>query len=87
MPPFVGSGASHAIGAVPDPGAVAGTSKYLREDASWATPAGGGGGSNTLYAPGSFTVADGNFSIFADELSLTGSQEASLEGSATLALI
>ena len=40
---FVASGASHARGSVPDPGAVAGTTKFLREDATWAVPAGGGG--------------------------------------------
>lgn len=37
---FVASGASHAAGAVPDPGAVAGTTKFLREDATWAVPTG-----------------------------------------------
>jgi len=40
---FVASGASHAHGAVPDPGATAGTTRFLREDSTWATPAGGGG--------------------------------------------
>jgi len=35
---FVGSGASHARGIVPDPPAVAGTTKFLREDATWAVP-------------------------------------------------
>ncbi len=35
---FVASGASHAPGRVPDPGAVAGTTKFLREDATWAVP-------------------------------------------------
>src|SRR5574340_889053 len=40
---FVASGASHARGSVPDPGAVAGTTKFLREDATWAVPAGGSG--------------------------------------------
>jgi hypothetical protein len=34
---FVASGASHAAGLVPDPGATAGTTKYLREDATWQT--------------------------------------------------
>jgi hypothetical protein len=34
-PVFLASGVSHAAGAVPDPGASAGTTKYLREDASW----------------------------------------------------
>lgn len=37
-PVFVASGASHAAGAVPDPGVTGGTSKFLREDASWQTP-------------------------------------------------
>jgi hypothetical protein len=37
---FVASGASHARGAVPDPGSVAGTTKYLREDGSWSIPPG-----------------------------------------------
>lgn len=36
-PVFIASGASHAPGVVPDPGASAGTTKYLREDATWAT--------------------------------------------------
>ena len=36
--PFVGSGSSHKEGLVPDPGATAGTSKYLREDGTWSVP-------------------------------------------------
>ena len=42
MAPFVASGASHIGGAVPDPGSTAGTTHFLREDATWAVPAGGG---------------------------------------------
>jgi len=42
---FVASGGSHAHGLVPDPGASAGTTKFLREDATWSVPPGGGGGS------------------------------------------
>jgi hypothetical protein len=38
--PFVGSGASHAAGYVPDPGAVAGATRYLCETGGWAVPAG-----------------------------------------------
>lgn len=34
-PVFVASGASHAAGVVPDPGASAGTTAFLREDATW----------------------------------------------------
>jgi hypothetical protein len=37
MAVFVASGASHAPGAVPDPGAAAGTTHFLREDATWQT--------------------------------------------------
>ena len=36
---FVASGASHATGLVPDPGVTAGSTKYLREDATWVVPA------------------------------------------------
>jgi hypothetical protein len=43
FPNFVASGASHARGAVPDPGATPGATKFLREDATWATPSGGAG--------------------------------------------
>ena len=35
---FGASGAGHAIGMVPDPGATAGATRYLREDATWVLP-------------------------------------------------
>jgi hypothetical protein len=35
---MVASGASHKKGLAPDPGAVSGTAKYLREDATWVDP-------------------------------------------------
>jgi hypothetical protein len=38
---FGASGATHSRGAVPDPGSSAGTNHFLREDATWAVPAGG----------------------------------------------
>jgi hypothetical protein len=38
---FVASGASHARGTVPDPGASAGSTRFLREDATWAAPPSG----------------------------------------------
>ncbi|HEV2708924.1 MAG TPA: SGNH/GDSL hydrolase family protein [Edaphobacter sp.] len=41
LPVFVGSGSSHAPGAVPDPGSTAGATRYLREDGTWSVPAGG----------------------------------------------
>jgi len=37
------SGPGHAGGLVPDPGSVSGTSRFLREDSTWATTPGGGG--------------------------------------------
>jgi hypothetical protein len=40
---MIASGTLHAHGLAPDPGAVAGTTKFLREDATWQVPAGGGG--------------------------------------------
>jgi trimeric autotransporter adhesin len=43
LPLFGASGAGHARGAVPDPGTTAGTTRYLREDGTWAVPAGSGG--------------------------------------------
>jgi hypothetical protein len=41
-PTFVASGASHAVGYVPDPGSSAGTTRFLREDATWVAPASSG---------------------------------------------
>lgn len=38
---FGASGANHSVGLVPDPGAVAGTSNFLREDSTWANPTSG----------------------------------------------
>lgn len=54
MPVAVASGASHASGAVPDPGSVAGTSKFLREDMTFATP---GGANNQIPWFGSRILA------------------------------
>jgi hypothetical protein len=39
---FGASGGSHSTGLVPDPGAVVGITKFLREDATWQLPSGGG---------------------------------------------
>jgi hypothetical protein len=41
---FGASGSSHSIGVVPDPGATSGTTRFLREDATWVVPSGSGGG-------------------------------------------
>jgi hypothetical protein len=50
---FKASGGSHAKGLVPDPGSSAGTTKFLREDATWVVPSGsGGGGFGSLFNAG-----------------------------------
>lgn len=41
---FGASGSTHSKGLVPDPGATSGSTKFLREDGTWAVPAGGSGG-------------------------------------------
>jgi hypothetical protein len=51
---FVASGASHAAGQVPDPGSSAGTTHYLREDATWTTAVSSVG----LSLPAIFTVSN-----------------------------
>lgn len=55
---FVGSGSSHAHGLVPDPGATAGTTKYLREDGSWQTPPG-----QNYSAGDGLGLSNGEFSV------------------------
>jgi hypothetical protein len=52
LPLFGPSGTTHAPGIVPDPGATAGATRYLREDGTWAVPAGGSGGSPSGAAGG-----------------------------------
>ncbi len=40
LPLFGPSGTAHASGIVPDPGATAGSTRFLREDGTWAAPSG-----------------------------------------------
>jgi hypothetical protein len=55
---FGASGGSHAIGLVPDPGASAGTTKFLREDGQWITPSGAGTVTSVgLTMPAEFSVS------------------------------
>jgi len=53
-PTMVASGAGHAPGLVPDPPAIAGAVKYLREDGTWVVPPVGGGGT---FGTGQITFA------------------------------
>ena len=59
---FNGSGTGHSSGLVPDPGATAGATKYLREDGTWAVPTSGGGSDpvNRYYANKSYVTRQGN---------------------------
>ncbi len=41
LPLMGASGATHAAGLAPDPGATTGTTRYLREDGTWMAPVGG----------------------------------------------
>jgi trimeric autotransporter adhesin len=57
LPVFGASGSAHAQGAVPDPGATAGTTRYLREDGTWAVPAGTATGASVSSTSGAGLVA------------------------------
>ena len=57
-PHFSPSGPGHAAGLVPDPGATAGTTRFLREDGSWTAPSGGGG--STIAAQTYWASPGGN---------------------------
>jgi hypothetical protein len=59
LPAFVASGGSHAPGVVPDPGASAGSTKFLREDATWAVPT----GSSIFFGQGDASATAGNTTI------------------------
>jgi lysophospholipase L1-like esterase len=61
LPLFKASGAAHAPGAVPDPGATAGTTRFLREDGNWATPLGGTTGGSSVGTMPSGAIADFDF--------------------------
>ncbi len=55
LPLFGASGTAHAPGAVPDPGTTGGTTRFLREDGTWAV-AGGGSASVASSGGGSFST-------------------------------
>jgi hypothetical protein len=61
LPLFGPSGSAHAPGIVPDPGAIAGSTRFLREDGTWNTPSGGAGGGVGLDANNRITYTGGLF--------------------------
>jgi hypothetical protein len=70
LPVFGPSGTTHAAGVVPDPGATAGASRFLREDGTWALVGGGSGapimnpaGGQNNYAPLASPTFTGSGSI------------------------
>lgn len=76
---FAASGVSHARGTVPDPGAVAGSTKFLREDATWATPP--GGATSPLTTKGDiwgFSTLDARLPVGSDGKVLTADSTAPL---------
>lgn len=67
------------------PASGGGTSNFLRADGSWAAPTASVAAPFTgNQAPGSFTVATGQFALHGKRLELTGSQRATLEGTGRL---
>jgi hypothetical protein len=93
LPVFGGSGVNHASGIVPDPGASAGTTHYLREDGTWAVPASGGGSVggttgqiqyNAAGVFGGFAVSgDGTLNTSTGALTITKTSGAAFADSAT----
>lgn len=73
LPVFVASGTGHAKGVVPDPGASAGTTHFLREDATWVVPSSsmaignpvsGGTANNVLFVDGSGNLSESSSFTF-----------------------
>jgi hypothetical protein len=63
LPVFIGSGATHAQGAVPDAGATPGTLKFLREDGGWQVPPGVSEVENAVVA-GHTTIAPSGDAVY-----------------------
>jgi hypothetical protein len=51
LPVFGASGSAHQVGAVPDPGATVGVSRFLREDGTWSAPGGSSSTGDTSGSP------------------------------------
>jgi trimeric autotransporter adhesin len=79
LPAFGPSGTTHSAGIVPDPGATAGTTRFLREDGTFAVPAGGGGGGSG----GTPTIAVGTAAGTGASATVTGNNLAGVISVAT----
>ena len=71
LPLFGASGSAHAPGIVPDPGAIAGSTRFLREDGTWVAPSGGGALSVAQGGTGLATLTTGNALIGAGTSAIT----------------
>lgn len=88
---FGASGSNHSSGLVPDPGATAGSTKYLREDGTWAVPSGGGGSGTvtgvkvgtTSYSPDSSGVV--SIPAYPTSLPADGGTAANVSGKVAIA--
>ena len=69
LPVMGASGLTHAAGLAPDPGTTAGTSRYLREDGTWVSPAGGVTGFNGRTGAVAPATGDYSFSQLSGSLS------------------
>lgn len=74
---MVASGASHAAGIAPDPGSSAGTSHFLREDATWALPPGSVNGTTILASATAITGSMATIAGFTVSLPAAGTYELS----------
>lgn len=81
--PFVASGASHASGFVPDPGASAGTTKFLREDATFVNPLASPAQIDAHYGA---VTADADGATITFNLDTSDKHSVTLGGNRTLAL-
>lgn len=80
------NGATHT-GTLDDAQIPAGITRDAEAAAAYAAIGHTHSGATTTYAPGSFTVATGNYMVMTKRLVLTGSQRATLEGDARLTII
>jgi lysophospholipase L1-like esterase len=67
LPLLGASGSVHAAGIVPDPGAVSGNTRYLREDGTWAAPTAVSTGGNLVAgATADFNFLEGSGTMLLD---------------------
>ncbi|CAN5950541.1 unnamed protein product [Sphagnum jensenii] len=79
---FGASGSSHSTGTVPDPGATAGTTHYLREDGTWQVPS-GGAVTSVFGRTGAVVAASGDYTaaqVGADTVGAAAAVQTAVQG-------